>query len=160
MADESRKWRRSIVRMWLEHVNAVAVALDDHKRRLADVRSIAEPRGIDYSAVRVSTSPSADAMPNAVASIEELEARYVTDIVGFEDELRDARARLTCLDVTQRKVICEHYFRGNEFRPPMEAVARRIGYSRDWCARVELEACDRLFAHLPDDWRVAIPSAI
>lgn len=158
--DEARRWRRHIVRTWLEHINVVALQLADHKRRLAEIRSIAEPRGIDYSAVRVSTSPSADAIPNAVARIDELEARYVTDIAGLDDELRDARIRMLCLTATQIRVIDARYMRGNSRRPTVKETAAKLDYSADWVSRNELDALDALFHELPGDWRVKVPSAV
>lgn len=86
MTDEGVDRRVRAVTRWLENVSRVVERKFDFEAQHDAMLSMADNlKGMDYSAVRVATSPTPDAIPNAIIAAEEMGEAY--------GNLRDSAAR-------------------------------------------------------------------
>lgn len=86
MTDEGVDRRVRIVTHWLENVSrAIERKFDFESQRSAMLDMADNLRGLDYSTAHVSTSPSPDAIPNAIIAADEMYELY--------GNLRDSAAR-------------------------------------------------------------------
>ena len=82
---------------WLEHVRGLAHDVARMQDRVDVLRSLALPSGIDYTRPVVSSSPTADAIPNAVAKLVDAIGDYCADLAAYVDESHDAATRLALI---------------------------------------------------------------
>ena len=86
LSEEGEQRRIRIVTRWLENVSRAVERRFDFEAQRDAMRAMADNlRGIDYSAVQVSTSPTPDAIPDAIIAAEEMGELY--------GQLRDSASR-------------------------------------------------------------------
>ena len=147
-----------------EQAGAYLRRVRDAKRHIASLNSeIEEQRalasgltGIDYSRVMVQTSPTADAMPDAVArllDIIEQRVGLVRDYVRMLDGCGQALAAMngTRADILRYRYLCGY---------PWERIAISTGYSEQWLYELHNQALDAFYDYMPATERDPLPSAI
>lgn len=156
MADEYAEWKAEQAARWLRHVRELKHDISRLEDDIEVQRSLALPSGIDYSRTKVSTSPSADAIPNAVIRLEESIACYMTELVGYLDEKQEARDCIAKLsDARYRAVLSLYYINGHSW----DGVGEKLGYDRDWCMELRRQSLPLVYDVMPREWRTAIPRA-
>ena len=157
MADEYAEWKAEQAARWLRHVRELKHDISRLEDDIEVQRSLALPSGIDYSRTKVSTSPSADAIPNAVARLDDAIAQYTTELVGYLDERDEARACIGMLgDARHRAVLSLYYVNGHSW----PTVSNIMHYEISWCMRIRDDALPLMYEHLPAQWRPKIPTAL
>lgn len=138
-------------------VNALAYAeyvkgLGERKRtRELEIEHLRGELGLASAALgdRVSTSPSADGIPNAVAQLQGLVSAYITDLVEYVDEINGFISCLDQLDTTSAHALHARYVRLLMWKE----VADEMGYSERNVYNVREEGLIALFDVMPDSWR-------
>lgn len=157
MADEYAEWKAEQAARWLRHVRDLKHDISRLEDDIEVQRSLALPSGIDYSRPVVSSSPSADAIPNAVARLEESVARYATELVGYLDEKEQARACIGMLDdARHRAVLSLYYVNAHSWL----TVSKTMHYEVSWCRRLRDEALPLVHDVMPREWRTMVPPAM
>lgn len=157
MPDEFAEWKAEQSASWLRYMRDVKYDVARLQDEVEVARSLALPQGIDYTRPVVSSSPSADAIPNAVIRLQSLTADYIVELGNYMEELIDARERVNSLaDSRHRAIITLYYLNGHTWA----TVAEKMNYSVDRCMQLRTEALPLLFDHLPREWKPMIPSAI
>ena len=77
LSEEGEQRRIRIVTRWLSNVSRAVERKFDFEAQAGAMRAMADNlRGIDYSAVQVTTSPTSDAIPDAIIAAEEMGELY------------------------------------------------------------------------------------
>ena len=77
LSEEGEQRRIRIVTRWLSNVSRAVERKFDFEAQAGAMRAMADNlRGIDYSAVQVTTSPTPDAIPDAIIAAEEMGELY------------------------------------------------------------------------------------
>ena len=156
MTDEYAEWKAEQAARWLRHVRELKHDISRLEDDIEVQRSLALPSGIDYSRTKVATSPSADAIPNAVIRLEAAIAHYTTELVGYLDEKERARDCINLLDdARHRAVLSLYYVNGHSW----QTVGYKVGYSEVHCKELRSEALPLVYEVMPREWRTPIPRA-
>lgn len=156
MTVEFDDWKAEQAGAWLRHIRDLKRDIVRLEGDIETQRSLVMPGGIDYTVPKVSTSPSKDAIPDAVARLEQAIAGYCTELVGYLDEMERARDCINGLeDVHHRAVLSLYYLNGFTW----VAVAERLEYSPAHCKKLRNEALPLVYEVMPKEWRTMIPRA-
>ena len=156
MADEYAEWKAEQAARWLRHVRELKHDISRLEDDIEVQRSLALPSGIDYSREKVSASPNRDAIPDAVARLDESIAHYTTELVAYLDEKERARDCINMLDdARHRAVLSLYYVNGHSW----ETVGVKMGYASDWCRQLRDESLPLVYEVMPREWRTPIPRA-
>lgn len=113
--------------------------------------------GIDYSRDTVTTSPSADAIPNAVERYTELKEQLDAMALIVEDAVSERDELVWSLDSNEGSVVRMRYVQGCT----VPDVAYALGYSPDHIKRLQREGLVELYdAGLPVEYRINYQQAI
>ena len=147
-----------------EQASAYLKRVRDARRHIAalnaevdEVRNLASGlKGIDYSRDMVSTSPTDDAMPNAVSKLLDLIAERVALVdsyVRMMDECGAALANLngTYSDILRYRYMCDY---------PWERIAVETHYTEAYLYELHGQALSAFYPHMPERERDPIPRAI
>lgn len=159
MTGEWEQYRIDQAAAWLSKVRRVAGYADymessaDRQLELAD-----NLRGIDYSAVRVSTSPTADAIPDAVARHMELAEDFAA-IASAARELQSAAAHaLSRLpDPTEAECLHRYYI---DKAASWDEVGDAMGYTYDGMMKLRKRALLSAYDVMPHSERDPIHPAL
>ena len=155
---EHERYRASQVASWLRH----ASSLDAKIRNLACERA---GRGMKAEGVSASaydgmpkgSGAAGDALANAVAKIEELNAELVAELEAYRREVRDATDALMSLDdPLEYGVVYLRHIKRMRWRD----VARDVGYSEQHVREVCQAALSKLWDRMPREWRDPIHRAL
>lgn len=142
---------------YLEEVRDLAV---QHRANAEYIRSLEEDArnvaGVDYSRDVVSSSPSADALPNSVLNLIEMKARAEADAEEYTRRKREARELLDGMSGTYGLLLMLRYVTVL----PWVRVAEVLNYSEDWCRHIRNDALVELYDHLPTAYRMPRPPAV
>jgi len=153
---EFDEWKAEQAAKWLRHIRELKHDIARLEDDIEVQRSLALPSGIDYSRPSVQTSPSQDAIPNAVIRLEESIAQYTTELVGYLDEKQQARECISRLgDARYRAVLSLYYINGHSW----ETVGEKVGYSEVHCKELRSEALPLVYEVMPREWRTMVPRA-
>lgn len=161
---EFDEWKAEQAVVWLEHVRSLALDVAMLQDRVDVLRSLAMPSGIDYSRPVVMTSPSADAMPNAVAKLMDAIGEYLDQLEAYVDESMDAARRIAEIgDGRYRAVLSLYYVSGNTWEKVGEKLKKldngKFTYSPEYCRHLRNDALPFVYDVMPREWRTQIPRA-
>lgn len=157
MSDDIEQYHREQASAYLKrvrdakrHIAALNAEIEEH-RALASGLS-----GIDYARVMVTTSPSADKMPDEVARlIDVIERRceLVRDYAHMLDECGAALASLNGIyaDVLRYRYLCD---------TPWELIATKTNYSERWLYELHDRALAAFYPYMPAHERDPLPRAL
>lgn len=158
MDEEYRAYRAEQAHAYLERVRRAGESCAGLREMVDDARERASGlRGVDYSAVRVSTSPTADAVPDAVAHIQELVGAYASDLAAYEGMRHEANMALLSMDdATLAKALRLRYLCGWNW----ERVCVDMRYSWDGMMKLRRRALAEFWEVMPRDARDPVPPAV
>ena len=151
-------FRRELSRDYLKEIHALKVRADGMGAVVRSLRESAEMlKAVDYSRPRVSSSSSGDAMPDAVASIEDAVDRHVQLLAEWASRLAEAEAILSEMEDQEIASILErHYLVGET----LEEIAYDLNYTSRAVAYKIAEGCSEMYDKLPPGWRIPMHPAI
>lgn len=153
---EWEKFKAEQAAEWLEHVRELALDVARLQDRVDVLRSMALPSGIDYAAPVVSSSPSADQIPNAVARLVDAIGDYLAQLDAYVEESIDAARRIGELsDARYRGVLVFYYVNGRTW----EQVGKRLNYEPNYCREIRNDALPLVYDVMPREWKTPIPRA-
>ena len=158
MTEEYEEFRAEVAHSYLERIRKMGEDCAGLQAQIDDAYAKAEGvRGIDYSAVRVSASPTSDAMPDAVAMLQERIRDYVADLAAFEEERHAAHISLMSMpDQTEARVLRCRYLLGWKW----ERICNEMDYSWDGMMKLRRRALADYWEVMPRSEKDAIPPAI
>ena len=157
MDEELERYRREQASVYLSEVRDAKRHIEAMTAEVDELRDMAAGlHGIDYSKPYVKSSPSADAIPDAVARILELieqragficeYARMVEQCVAALDELGGVES-----DILRYRYVCD-------FR--WEQIAARTHYSEQWLYELHNRALCMFYDFMPANGRDPLPPAV
>lgn len=157
MTPEYRQARIDCSLSYLQEIRDLAVK---HRATEAYIRSLYEDAegvgGIDYSRDIVSTSPSADMIPNSVALLVEMRRDAEADAEGYFERKREARRLLDEMDGTYGRLLMLRYVTVL----PWARVADVLNYSEDYCRAMRNDALCEFYDYLPHVYRMPEQPAV
>lgn len=139
-AEDSAKWLRHIRRKQREIVVL--------KERVATLDGMV--KGLDYTAPRVSSSPSRDAIPDFVAKLGEARERYDTLVSEYAQEVVECHDAIYRLENPLHRMVLElYYLDGRTWRE----ISRELSFSVDYLKHLSYDARELLWWHIPLEWR-------
>lgn len=158
MDDELERYRSEQAHAYLERIRRMGDDCAGLQALIDDAYYRAEGvRGIDYSMVHVSTSTSTDAVPDAVAQLQEWIRDYVTDLAAYEDERHAAHKSLMLMpDQTEARALRFRYLMGWKW----ERICNEMDYSWQGMMTLRSRALVHYWEVMPRSERDAIPPAI
>ena len=141
MDDEYRQYRIDQAHAYLERVRRMGEDCAGLQQQVDDARARASGlKGIDYSAVQVQSSPTPDAIPNAVAAIMASIQEYVTELAEYESErMRANDALMKMDDYTSARILRMRYLLGWKW----ERICTETDYTWDGMMSLRRRAlCD------------------
>lgn len=151
MSDEYDRYKRAQAARWLEHVRKLGARCRALQAEIESQRELASGlRGMDYSAPAVSSSPSADAVPNAVVKLQSMISDYCTELSGYIDEQRRAHVTIGMMDnAEQAEALKRHYLMGQRW----EECCVAMGYSWDGMKTLRYRGLLSVYPLMPLEWR-------
>ena len=144
------------------YLNAVAdarrhiVAL---QRQADELREIAEGiRGMAYDVDRITTTPYADAIPDAVADLDELSRRAKESAAEYSEMVDTCSTALASLGGWQADLLRLRYLCGMTLTEIGELP--EWSHDRKYMSVLHIQALDKFYEHMPHTWRDPRPSAI
>ena len=157
MDEEYERYRREQASGYLSEVRDAKRHIDAMNAEVDELREMAGGlRGIDYSKDLVKSSPSADAMPDAVARILEIieqRAGYIRDYAEMVEQCVQALDRLGGVeaDILRYRYVCDWRW---------EQIAARTHYSEQWLYELHNRALCSFYDCMPASGRDPIQRAI
>lgn len=140
----------SASKRWLARVATLKGRIEECDGMVEVVRSLAEPKGIDYTRPNVMSSMSKDAIADVVAAVDEMVGRWADERARLMSELDEAVETIHRLDdPTMSALLLMRYVDGM----PWREVAERMAYSEAYCYELRDRACAMLEPLLPPGWR-------
>ena len=158
MDEEYRQYRVDQAEAWLSKVRR-AVDYERALRATADAQlEMADGlRGIDYAEVRVATSPSPDAIPNAVAAHMEAVEAILEIAADAAERVRRATDALAAMpDKTEASALQLYYVAGWKW----EEVCVEMGYTWDGMMKLRRRALYDAYEVMPHSEREPVQPAI
>lgn len=141
---------------YAEHVERTIKRVHIKQHEIDNLREERTLIGSPDLSGRVDTSPSADAIPNAVARMIDLMADYTTDLVTMVDEIGDFNGCLSQLEPAHHECLHLHYVA----LMPFKLVADHMGYNERYIYDIRDHGLIALYAVMPEYWRsCVIPNA-
>ena len=140
---------------YAEHIEDLSYRKLNREGQIDHLRS---ELGLTSGAIgdRVSTSPSADAIPNAVIKLQDMIREYVAELSEYVDEIHRFTQYLAQLDRIEEKVLWLRYVGLCRWGQ----IADQLGYSQRQLYRIRDHALVALYGVMPEPWRSeAIPDA-
>ena len=101
--------------------------------------------------IRISKSPSPDAIPNTVIRLDAIIATYEMELAEYVQGLEQFIQAIDQLEPLHAQVLTLHYVDGLEYLE----VAERIGYNISHVYRLRAAALIALYDVMPYEWRFA-----
>ena len=140
---------------YAEYIKDLSVRKEN---REAEINHLRGEMGLSVGALgdRVVTSPSPDAVPNAVIKLQDLICEYVTDLAEYVDEVRGFIGCLDRIDQRQARALHSRYVRLLMWKQ----IADEMGYSEQRIYQIRECGLIALYDVMPEVWRSqAIPDA-
>lgn len=141
---------------YAEHVERTIKRVHIKQQEVDSLRGERALIGSPSLSGRVDVSPSADAIPNAVAHLIDLIHDYTTDLVTMVDEIGDFNGCLNRLEPAHHECLHLHYVA----LMPFKLVADKMGYNERYIYDIRDHGLIALYDVMPEHWRsYAIPNA-
>ena len=165
LSEEGEQRRIRIVTQWLENVSrAVERKFDFEVQRDAMMAKADNLRGIDYSSAGVRTSPTPDAIPNAIIAADEMGLLYGSLADGAARRVAMAEAALAAMGNQDGARALSLYYlafdrRGRRRFDTWEKVCVKTGYSYDGLMKLIRRAKLELYDLMPHTERPKVERA-
>lgn len=155
--DEWKQQRVDAAAAWLKEVRRLALR---SKRTLDELESYMDATGVkgtDYSAVRVSSSPTPDGIHALAMRHMELMERHEGAALDYMAASDVARAAIDALeDERHQLVLSAHYLQGRTW----ESVAETMHYSDRHIFTLRMDALDAIYDLMPAERRIKVEPAL
>lgn len=158
MDEEYRAYTVGQAKRYMQHIRSLNHSVRMLRSEIDELRDMAGGlSGIDYARPQVRTSPSADAVPNAVIRIDSLASELEAELSDYIAEKERAHRALAEVDGLYAELLAYRYLEGKSWAD----VADALGYS-EVHARTVLhdDALAALYPYLPHGWRDPVYPAI
>ena len=158
MDEELARYRADQAHAYLERIRRLGEGCAAMKSMVDDARERADGiRGIDYSAIRVQTSPTDDRMAKAMDEIRERIRDYVTVLAEYESERKQANdALLRMDDFTEATALRLRYILGWQW----ERICTEMHYTWDGMMSLRRRALSDYYDVMPISQRDPMHPAI
>lgn len=158
MTEEYERYCRAQAARWLEHVMSLGTRVRALQAEIDAQRELASGvKGMSYDGMPGPKTAYGDALPDAVARIEDMVACYCTELAGYVDEQREAHAALAGMeDEACRSAITRHYLACESW----ERVCVEMGYTWDGLMKLRRRAMLDAYEVMPIRWRDPIHRAV
>lgn len=158
MSEEYDRYKRAQAARWLEHVRKLGTKCRSLQAEIDGQREMASGlSGMDYSAPAVKSSPTPDAVPNAVIRLQRLISDYCTELVGYVDEQRRAHDALSRIEnAEQAEALKRHYLLGQRW----EECCVAMGYSCEGMKSLRYRGLLAVYGVMPQEWRDPVHRAV
>ena len=158
VTEEAGRWKAEQAHGYLEEIRRAGESCAGISELVDDARSRASGlSGVDYAAPRTSSARGPDAIPDAVARIQEMAAAYVAELCAYEEARHEANASmLTMGDASSAKVLRLRYLCGWSW----ERICSETGYSWDGMMSLRRRALAEFWDVMPRGARDPVPPAI
>ena len=143
---------------YLAHIDSLDKTQADAETQIAVIEAMAMPGAMRYDAVNVQTSPSDDAIPNAVSALED-----VSDLEYLIEQVKEERAKFCLMLRYEIKSVggtflYTHYKYGIDYK----TIARTAGIDESTERRKRKEALVEMYDKglVPQEYRIPIERAI
>ena len=155
---EFRRYRANVAAKYLERVRGMGMRVKSIKYAIEDLRlSASGVSGLDYSKGNVATSPSADAIPNALDTIDSLISELACKREAYENELAIVIRAINRMENQRSAAIIEmHYISNKTWRECAEV----FHYSKRWMMNARQIALSEFYEVMPPIEIEEIPTAI
>lgn len=145
--DETTRYRADEAHAYLERVRQMGDDCAGMREQVEDAKArLYEVRGIDYARQPGSPNANVDAIPNAVASVQDAVAAYIEKLAEFEDERRLASMAVDRLaDPSEARVLRLRYLLGWKW----ERICYEMGYSWQGMMSLRLRALSSFYDVIP-----------
>lgn len=158
MGGELARYRAGQAHAYLERIRqsgedcaGLRMLVDDARYRASGLT------GIDCSEPAVSSSPTADAIPDGVDGIISLVRGYAASLAAYERKRDEARKALRLMpSQTDAKVLMLRYLLGL----PWEHVCVEMGYTYDGVMKARRRALADFYGVMPHSERDPVPPAV
>ena len=158
MTPEWEVYRIGQAEAWLENVRkTVAYAASLEESAAAQYALADGLRGLDYSRVQVSTSPTPDAIPNAVARHVDMGDKYVEIAANARDRAAQAADALDRMDDPTEATCLRLYY--VDALETWEHVCVRMHYTYDGMMKLRRRAVLHAYDVMPHAEREPLPPA-
>lgn len=163
---EGEDRRVRAVTRWLSNVGrAIERRMDFEAQRDAFTARADNLRGMDYSAVQVQTSPTPDAIPNAIIEAEEMGELYDSLACSVSRQVGKAQAALASMgNQAGARALSLYYLtydeNGKRKYDTWEKVCVEMSYTYDGMMKLARRAKVELYDHMPHTERDPYHSAI
>lgn len=140
---------------YVEHIRDVVLSLTMIEEDIAVLSSHLMPSGIQL-ADKISTSPTADAIPDGVAKLREYCEDRQTRLVEYVDAHRELTEALEHVEEVAREAFTYHYLHLRTW----EEVCVKMGYSYEGMMRIRRRGLIQLYDFIPGEYRDVLPRAI
>ena len=158
MDEEYRRYLIEQSKRYMMHVRSLNHSIRMLRSEIEEMESLATGlKGIDYTRDVVKTSPSPDAIPNAVIKLDSMKSEYVEELDSYLDEQKQAHDALSNIEPMLNELLTLRYLEGR----PWAEVAGRMVYDEDHVRKYLHEAAlVSLHPYLPHPWRDPFHSAV
>ena len=158
MTEEWERYRRAQAAKWLGHVERLGKRADTMRAEIEAERDAAAGlRAIRYDGMPKPPNAAADALPDAVARIQERIAEYEERLAAYERERWAAQDALAGMgDPMEYRALSYHYLLGW----PWERCCVEMGYSYDGMMKLRARALCSAYDLMPCEWRDPMERAL
>lgn len=157
MVEEFERYKAAQAEAWLDYVRSLGTRCATLRDAIEHERAAAEGvQAVCYDGMPHASS-TGDALPDAVARIQEAIAEFATELAGYTDAQTDAHRRLMRMpDASCSGCLVRHYVLGK----PWKDVCERMGYSRDGMMTLRRRALAMAYDVMPHGWRDPLHPAV
>ena len=157
MAEEYDELRRRCARRYLEHVRGLGDKAAALREEIDMQRQAMQPGAIGYDGAGGKGCAYADAIPDGVARIGDMAARYAEQMRDYLDQAAEAHEVLHSLDDSKATaLLTRRYVLGQTWGE----IAGAMGYSVAWAYRAHDVALLDVYETMPHAWRIPRQPAI
>lgn len=148
--------RRICSEAYLEYVRSLRFSVTTLHEEIEALRATLELTGIQYSE-SVSTSTKGDMLESGVIDLQELIAKFCTELSEYTAEQAQAHEVLSHLPKPeQRQALTLYYLCGWKWR----RVYTKMHYTKQGMKKIRETALIALYDYIPEEWRRVLPKAL
>lgn len=157
MSEEFDALKRSRARAYLESVRDLRYTLDALQDEIETERKAMQPKGMRFDRIGGCSSAYADAIPDGVARLEAMAARYVDAERAYIEAADGAHAAIAAAKSPKgASILLRRYLLGKQWCE----VAADVGCSKSTAQRLHDEALLDVYDAMPFEWRIPRQPAI
>lgn len=144
-----------VARHYAEYVSSVVRSKNLLEQEIEMLRAQLLPGGVQITD-KVSTSATADSIPNGVIKLQDMIADFCTKQVEYVEVYRQMHDALEKIDVIPREALTMHYLHLWKW----EKVCVEMDYTYDGIMRIRRRGLIDLYDHMPPEHKGILPKAL